>query len=74
MFSVLTQQEKIVLANREKEKGNEAFKANDYEEAVSYYSRSEESILHIDWHLIRLLSFSEVCFYFCLLGLLVFVH
>ncbi|XP_063734840.1 sperm-associated antigen 1 [Eleginops maclovinus] len=38
--SLLTQQEKLLLANREKEKGNEAFRANDYEEAVAYYSRS----------------------------------
>lgn len=37
---VLTQQEKLLLANREKDKGNEAFRANDYEEAVAYYSRS----------------------------------
>uniref|UniRef100_A0A087XZH1 Sperm associated antigen 1 n=1 Tax=Poecilia formosa TaxID=48698 RepID=A0A087XZH1_POEFO len=33
-------QEKLLLANREKDKGNEAFRANDYEEAVAYYSRS----------------------------------
>uniref|UniRef100_A0A3Q0R1J3 Sperm associated antigen 1 n=1 Tax=Amphilophus citrinellus TaxID=61819 RepID=A0A3Q0R1J3_AMPCI len=38
--SLLSQQEKLVLANREKDKGNEAFRANDYEEAVAYYSRS----------------------------------
>ncbi|KAK2844121.1 hypothetical protein Q5P01_010780 [Channa striata] len=38
--SLLTQQEKLLMANREKEKGNEAFKAKDYEEAVLYYSRS----------------------------------
>ncbi|CAK6967147.1 sperm-associated antigen 1-like [Scomber scombrus] len=38
--SLLTQQEKLVLANREKDKGNEAFRAHDYEEAVAYYSRS----------------------------------
>ncbi|KAM6909719.1 sperm-associated antigen 1-like [Xenentodon cancila] len=38
--SLLSQQEKLLRANREKEKGNEAFKANDYEEAVAYYSRS----------------------------------
>ncbi|XP_042280003.1 sperm-associated antigen 1-like [Thunnus maccoyii] len=38
--SLLTQQEKLILANREKDKGNEAFRANDYEEAVTYYSRS----------------------------------
>ncbi|XP_070768022.1 sperm-associated antigen 1-like [Enoplosus armatus] len=38
--SLLTQQEKLLLANREKDKGNEAFRANDYEEAAAYYSRS----------------------------------
>ncbi|XP_045900678.1 sperm-associated antigen 1-like isoform X2 [Micropterus dolomieu] len=38
--SMLTQPEKLLLANREKDKGNEAFRANDYEEAVAYYSRS----------------------------------
>uniref|UniRef100_A0A3B5AFV0 Sperm associated antigen 1 n=1 Tax=Stegastes partitus TaxID=144197 RepID=A0A3B5AFV0_9TELE len=38
--SMLQQQEKVLLANREKDKGNEAFRANDYEEAVAYYSRS----------------------------------
>ncbi|XP_068591653.1 sperm-associated antigen 1-like [Cebidichthys violaceus] len=36
----LTEQEKLPLANHEKDKGNEAFRANDYEEAVAYYSRS----------------------------------
>ncbi|XP_070691968.1 sperm-associated antigen 1 [Pempheris klunzingeri] len=38
--SLLSQQEKLLLASREKDKGNEAFRANDYEEAVAYYSRS----------------------------------
>uniref|UniRef100_A0A3P9Q9W2 Sperm associated antigen 1 n=1 Tax=Poecilia reticulata TaxID=8081 RepID=A0A3P9Q9W2_POERE len=38
--SLLSHQEKLLLANREKDKGNEAFRANDYEEAVAYYSRS----------------------------------
>uniref|UniRef100_A0A7N8X6S9 Sperm associated antigen 1 n=1 Tax=Mastacembelus armatus TaxID=205130 RepID=A0A7N8X6S9_9TELE len=32
--------EKLLLANREKVKGNEAFRASDYEEAIAYYSRS----------------------------------
>ncbi|XP_048880371.1 sperm-associated antigen 1-like isoform X2 [Brienomyrus brachyistius] len=36
----LTEKERAVLASREREKGNEAFKANDYEEAVAYYTRS----------------------------------
>ncbi|KAL5007611.1 hypothetical protein ScPMuIL_016417 [Solemya velum] len=36
----LTESERVVKANREKDKGNEAFKAKDYEEAVIYYSRS----------------------------------
>lgn len=40
ILPVLSQQEKLLLANREKDKGNEAFRANDYEEAVAYYSRS----------------------------------
>ncbi|XP_028281034.1 sperm-associated antigen 1 isoform X2 [Parambassis ranga] len=35
-----SQPEKLLLANREKDKGNEAFRANEYEEAVAYYSRS----------------------------------
>ncbi|KAK9513230.1 hypothetical protein VZT92_026779 [Zoarces viviparus] len=38
--TMLTEQEKLPLANREKDKGNEAFRAKDYEEAVAYYSRS----------------------------------
>ncbi|XP_034729847.1 sperm-associated antigen 1-like [Etheostoma cragini] len=38
--SWLTQQEKLLLSNREKDKGNEALIAKDYEEAVAYYSRS----------------------------------
>ncbi|KAI4898101.1 hypothetical protein NFI96_001765 [Prochilodus magdalenae] len=38
--TVLTDREKVVLANHEKDKGNEAFRASDYEEAVTYYSRS----------------------------------
>ncbi|XP_068178848.1 sperm-associated antigen 1-like isoform X2 [Antennarius striatus] len=38
--SLLTQQEKQILANHEKDKGNEAFRAKDYKEAVVYYSRS----------------------------------
>lgn len=36
---VLTEQERAVIANREKDKGNEAFKTGDYEEAVAYYGR-----------------------------------
>ncbi|MED6266328.1 hypothetical protein CHARACLAT_000983, partial [Characodon lateralis] len=38
--SLLSQQEKFLLASREKDKGNEAFRANDYKEAIAYYSRS----------------------------------
>ncbi|XP_069001507.1 sperm-associated antigen 1-like [Embiotoca jacksoni] len=38
--SLLSQPEKLLLANREKDKGNEAFRANDFEEAVAYYCRS----------------------------------
>ncbi|KAG8570393.1 hypothetical protein GDO81_011252 [Engystomops pustulosus] len=33
-------EQKRILAEREKEKGNEAFRSGDYEEAISYYSRS----------------------------------
>uniref|UniRef100_A0A3B5MGT9 Sperm associated antigen 1 n=1 Tax=Xiphophorus couchianus TaxID=32473 RepID=A0A3B5MGT9_9TELE len=40
IINTLSHQEKLLLANREKDKGNEAFRANDYEEAVAYYSRS----------------------------------
>uniref|UniRef100_A0A670K4V8 Sperm associated antigen 1 n=1 Tax=Podarcis muralis TaxID=64176 RepID=A0A670K4V8_PODMU len=36
----LTTKEKIFIANREKEKGNEAFVTGDYKEAVIYYTRS----------------------------------
>ncbi|XP_053095371.1 sperm-associated antigen 1 isoform X2 [Pangasianodon hypophthalmus] len=38
--SALTQQEKCVLAIREREKGNEAFRARDWDEAIVYYTRS----------------------------------
>lgn len=41
---VLTKQEKLLLANRERDKGNDAFRAKDYEEAVTYYSRSVNSL------------------------------
>lgn len=35
----MTDQEKEVLANREKDKGNEAFRAGDLKEALLYYTR-----------------------------------
>ncbi|KAM9489144.1 sperm-associated antigen 1 [Clarias gariepinus] len=38
--SALSQQERCVLATREREKGNEAFRAGDWDEAVIYYTRS----------------------------------
>ncbi|CAL1610501.1 unnamed protein product [Knipowitschia caucasica] len=38
--SLLSEQEQIILATREKDKGNEAFRAKDFEEAIAYYSRS----------------------------------
>uniref|UniRef100_A0A4W4E1V0 Sperm associated antigen 1 n=1 Tax=Electrophorus electricus TaxID=8005 RepID=A0A4W4E1V0_ELEEL len=38
--TALTRQEKAVLAHREKDKGNDAFRASDYEEAVAFYTRS----------------------------------
>ncbi|XP_067838144.1 sperm-associated antigen 1-like isoform X2 [Heptranchias perlo] len=36
----MTDQEKMVLADREKDKGNEAFRAGDHKEALLYYTRS----------------------------------
>ncbi|XP_061850945.1 sperm-associated antigen 1 [Colius striatus] len=36
----MTKKDKIFIATREKDKGNEAFAAGDYVEAVTYYSRS----------------------------------
>ncbi|KFP62828.1 Sperm-associated antigen 1, partial [Cariama cristata] len=36
----MTKKEKIFIATREKEKGNEAFAIGDYVEAVTYYTRS----------------------------------
>uniref|UniRef100_H3B7U3 Sperm associated antigen 1 n=1 Tax=Latimeria chalumnae TaxID=7897 RepID=H3B7U3_LATCH len=36
----MTDKEKTLIADREKDKGNEAFRAGDYEEAIAYYSRS----------------------------------
>ncbi|XP_058868607.1 sperm-associated antigen 1 isoform X1 [Acipenser ruthenus] len=36
----LTDKEKNIIANREKDKGNEFFNAKDYEDAVVYYTRS----------------------------------
>ncbi|XP_053322024.1 sperm-associated antigen 1 [Spea bombifrons] len=36
----LSEEQRSFIANHEKEKGNEAFRCGDYEEAVSYYSRS----------------------------------
>ncbi|XP_075776391.1 sperm-associated antigen 1 isoform X1 [Pelodiscus sinensis] len=36
----MTKKEKKFIANREKEKGNEAFATGDYKEAVTYYTRS----------------------------------
>ncbi|XP_005109510.2 sperm-associated antigen 1 isoform X2 [Aplysia californica] len=36
----LSEEQKQMKANREKDKGNEAFRSHDYEESVTYYSRS----------------------------------
>uniref|UniRef100_UPI00398F44D0 sperm-associated antigen 1-like isoform X2 n=1 Tax=Pristiophorus japonicus TaxID=55135 RepID=UPI00398F44D0 len=36
----MTDQEKMLLADREKDKGNEAFRAGDHKEALIYYTRS----------------------------------
>ncbi|KAM9308445.1 sperm-associated antigen 1 [Gastrophryne carolinensis] len=38
--SGMSSEQKNLLAQREKEKGNEAFRSGDYKEAISYYSRS----------------------------------
>ncbi|XP_077455746.1 sperm-associated antigen 1-like [Stigmatopora argus] len=38
--SSLTTEMRQLLAEREKDKGSDAFRANDYEEAIAYYSRS----------------------------------
>ena len=45
LLPALTEKEKLLMASREKDKGNEAFRAKGYEEAVAYYSRSEASYL-----------------------------
>ncbi|KAM8966831.1 sperm-associated antigen 1 [Pelodytes ibericus] len=36
----VSQEQRCSMANQEKDKGNEAFRSGDYEEAVAYYSRS----------------------------------
>nr|XP_031359913.1 sperm-associated antigen 1 [Lonchura striata domestica] len=36
----MTKRDKMIIATREKEKGNEAFASGDYVEAVTYYTRS----------------------------------
>ncbi|XP_060067048.1 sperm-associated antigen 1-like [Ylistrum balloti] len=36
----MSEEEKLMKATREKDKGNEAYRAGDYEEAILYYSRS----------------------------------
>ncbi|CAC5381570.1 SPAG1 [Mytilus coruscus] len=36
----MTDEEKIMRAGKEKDKGNEAFRAGDYEESIAYYTRS----------------------------------
>lgn len=36
----LTETESLILSNREKDLGNECFKANDFEEAKKYYTNS----------------------------------
>jgi len=38
--SGMTEEQKQLRANREKDKGNEAFRSHDYDESVAYYSRS----------------------------------
>lgn len=39
-ISDLPEEERIIKANLEKEKGNEAFRAGDFAESLIYYSRS----------------------------------
>lgn len=41
----MTKREKIFIATREKEKGNEAFATGDYVEAVTYYTRWVNTIV-----------------------------
>lgn len=41
----MTKKEKIFIATREKEKGNEAFVIGDYMEAVTYYTRWVNTIV-----------------------------
>ncbi|XP_033123357.1 sperm-associated antigen 1-like isoform X2 [Anneissia japonica] len=36
----MSEEEKVSMANREKDKGNEAFHSKDFKEALAYYSRS----------------------------------
>ena len=40
MILGLTEEERIMKADLEKEKGNEAFRAGDFNEALVYYNRS----------------------------------
>ena len=39
-FQDLTEEERVFRATKEKEKGNEAYRAQDYEEAIVYYTNS----------------------------------
>lgn len=41
----MTKKEKVFIATREKEKGNEAFAIGDYVEAVTYYTRCVNTIV-----------------------------
>lgn len=38
-FSDLIQEERLVLSTREREKGNEAYRVGDWDEALLYYTR-----------------------------------
>ena len=39
-FAAYTEEERSLKANQEKEKGNEAFRSGDFDEALIYYNRS----------------------------------
>lgn len=46
----MTEREKIFIATREKEKGNEAFATGDYVEAVTYYTRWVNTIVFFSFY------------------------
>lgn len=46
----MTKKEKIFIATREKEKGNEAFATGDYVEAVTYYTRWVNTVVYFSFY------------------------